>query len=359
MCRREVKAGVNACPSCGAILENAKAWQIYHPEPAPSSSHARTIALSGVLVIILCVAYQGWEQPPKQAPENFPAASPPVVAPPAERSASPGSPDDPIQQEALPPDRLESDAPPPNKTEMLSQQGKDIVAESKLASVSQDVRRPPKAPIEPTAASSKFFPDITRQVPVILTNDTTGSMKQMGFYLAKKGDIVLVDIEVHHVPEAVGPKIIADQHFKATSVEAFETAVYAAAHAVRYDVRHLRAHLELKTTILQSGVAIDGPSAGLGWAIAVASAILGDSIRPDVCFSGTINLNFEVGPVGGLEDKINGCRQMKYQELIVPAGQWTMDLALKGMGYDMKITEVRALADAYQVATGQPLRRAP
>ena len=68
MCRREVKAGVDACPSCGAILENAKAWQIYHPEPAPSSSHARTIALSGVLVIILCVAYQGWEQPPKQAP---------------------------------------------------------------------------------------------------------------------------------------------------------------------------------------------------------------------------------------------------------------------------------------------------
>jgi len=70
-------------------------------------------------------------------------------------------------------------------------------------------------------------------------------------------------------------------------------------------------------------------------------------------------LNFEVGPVGGLEDKINGCRQMKYQELIVPAGQRTMDLALKGMGYDMKITEVRALADAYQVATGQPLRSAP
>ena len=50
---------------------------------------------------------------------------------------------------------------------------------------------------------------------------------------------------------------------------------------------------------------------------------------------------------------------MKYQELIVPAGQRTMDLALKGMGYDMKITEVRALADAYQVATGQPLRSAP
>ena len=213
------------CTSCGAILENAKAWQVYLPESASSPSHARTIALSGVL-ISLCLAYQGWEKPPQQAPENIPAASPAVEAPPAEPTASPGRAEDPIPKEALAshPDPSESYAPPPNKTEMLSQQVKDKELESKLASVSQDVRRPPKAPIETPAASSKFFPDITRQVPVILTNDTTGSMKQMGFYLAKKGDIVLVDIEVHHVPEAVGPKIIADQHFKATSVETFPAA---------------------------------------------------------------------------------------------------------------------------------------
>src|SRR2546422_4469315 len=39
------------------------------------------------------------------------------------------------------------------------------------------------------------------------------------------------------------------------------------------------------------------------------------------CMSGTINENQEVGSVGGLEEKIKGCRQLNYREMVVPFGQ--------------------------------------
>ena len=133
-------------------------------------------------------------------------------------------------------------------------------------------------------------------------------------------------------------------------------AVSAAAKAVGYDPRFLRVRLSVRTSILQSGLYIDGPSAGVVLAVGVASALLGDPIRPDVCMSGTITENLDVGPVGGLEEKIKGCRQSHYREMVVPFAQTSMDLALKGKGSDIRITEVSTFDAAYQAATGQSLR---
>jgi ATP-dependent Lon protease len=102
---------------------------------------------------------------------------------------------------------------------------------------------------------------------------------------------------------------------------------------------------------------MEGPSAGAIMAVAVASALLGDAIRSDICMSGTIRGDLTVGPVGGLSDKIAGCRRGNYRELIVPYGQTSMDLALKGMSTEIKLTEVNTLAEAYEAATGQALRK--
>jgi hypothetical protein len=44
--------------------------------------------------------------------------------------------------------------------------------------------------------------------------------------------------------------------------------------------------------------------------------------------------------------------------MIIPAGQVSTDLLFKGKGYEIKLTEVRMLAEAYAVATGRPLRPA-
>src|SRR5207245_2197318 len=131
------------------------------------------------------------------------------------------------------------------------------------------------------------------------------------------------------------------------------------AKSVGYDPRFRRVRLSVRTAVLQNGLYIEGPSAGAILAVGVTSALLGDPIRSDVCMSGTINENQEVGSVGGLEEKIKGCRQLNYREMVVPFGQTSMDLALKGMGGDIKITEVSTLDAAYQAATGQSIRTLP
>ena len=138
----------------------------------------------------------------------------------------------------------------------------------------------------------------------------------------------------------------------------FRAAVAAAAKAVKFDPRFLRVRLSVKTTVLQSGLYIEGPSAGAILAVGVASALLGDPIRADICMSGTINESLEVGPVGRLEEKMKGCQQLNYREMIIPSGQTSMEFILNSKGHDIKITEVSTLDAAYQAATGQSIRPA-
>jgi Lon protease (S16) C-terminal proteolytic domain len=219
----------------------------------------------------------------------------------------------------------------------------------------------PTAPAleEPTSRSSHPFPEAHLQVPVLLI---PSSMKGQAGYVPNPWDSALVHLDMSYVATGTGPDISSDHHFKGSSIAAFETAVAAAAEAVGYDLRYLRARLYVpRAPVLDkmAGFSLDGPSAGIVWAVAVASAILGDPFRPDVCLSGTINLRLEVGPVGGLEDKIKACRHIKHRQLIFPVGQGSMDMTLQGKSYEIALTEVRTLAEAYEAATGQLLRPAP
>jgi len=192
-----------------------------------------------------------------------------------------------------------------------------------------------------------------------MVNQYSAKQDQSVAYAANPGEVVLADMAVSYVSAGTGPEVVTDSHFGGHLDVSLRTAVAAAAKSVGYDPRFLRVRLSVRTSILQNGLYIDGPSAGAILAVSVTSALLGDPIRPDVCMSGTINEDQEVGSVGGLEEKIKGCRQLNYREMVVPFGQTSMDLALKGMGGDIKITEVSTLGAAYQAATGQSIRTIP
>jgi predicted S18 family serine protease len=213
-------------------------------------------------------------------------------------------------------------------------------------------------PAQPVKTPPAFLTGIYR-VPVLMVNQLSAKQESQGFYAANRGELALVDLAVSHVASGTGPEVSTDSHFGGNIDVSLRAAVSAAAKAVGYDQRFLRVRLSVKTSILQSGLYIDGPSAGAVLAVGVAAALLGDQIRPDVCMSGTINENLDVGPVGGLEEKIKGCRQFNYREMVVPHGQTSMDLALKGMGGDIRITEVSTFDAAYQAATGQSIRPVP
>jgi hypothetical protein len=218
---------------------------------------------------------------------------------------------------------------------------------------------PPPAPARVAPKkSSQPFAAATRSIPSLAVSDLPPELRAKGMSIPNKGDITLVQLAVSHLPAGDGPKFSADAHFRGDARTALDLAAYAAARAVQYDPKYLKVELTLPVgfSALQ-GVQVDGPSAGVAWTVAIVSAILGDPLRSDVCLSGTMGLDGKVGPVGGLEHKIEGCHMLRnFHELLLPAGQNTFTIMDKGMSRSIKVTEIATLAEAYQIVTGQELR---
>jgi hypothetical protein len=221
---------------------------------------------------------------------------------------------------------------------------------------------PPSDRKPETQLSSRPFAPTSRTVPSLSYHDLPPGIQAKGWNIPNKGDITMVQIDMTYWPAGNGPYLVTDYHFKDWARRTLGIAVLAAAKATRYNPRFLSVQLTLPMVAgsFHGRLRVDGPSAGIAWAVAVTSALLGDPLRPDVCLSGTIDLNLVVGPVGGLEHKIEGCHLLpQFQELLLPAGQKTFAITDKGMARSIKVTEVTTLAEAYEIATGQSLRAAP
>lgn len=209
--------------------------------------------------------------------------------------------------------------------------------------------------------SSRPFEPISRTVPSLSYHDLSPAMRAKGWSIPNKGDITLVQIDLMHLPAGNGPQVLTDNHFMAEARGAMATAVLAAAKATQYNPRFLAVRLTMPIgSMLHAGLRVDGPSAGVAWTVAVASALLGDPLRADVCLSGTMDMSLRVGWVGGLEHKIEGCHILtQFREMLLPAGQNTFAITEKGMARSIRVREVGTLAEAYEISTGQPLRPVP
>ena len=204
----------------------------------------------------------------------------------------------------------------------------------------------PTSVLPPKSSKPSPFPELSLPLPIVaIAQSTKGSPSHYSIGL-------VAWLTVGYLANGTGPEVLPDANLRPDSVRSLQTAVAVAAKAVRYDPKYLSVRLLVPTVV-------DGPSAGGIYAVGIASALLGDRIRRDVCMSGTIEATLEIKPVGQLVDKMNACQRLNKTTMIVPDGLDNSHLGFKGDERAIHVIEVHTLADAYHAATGQLLREIP
>jgi len=218
------------------------------------------------------------------------------------------------------------------------------------------------APQTQAKLSSQPFTPTTLAVSGLAVPDIPSRLHASGMVLLRC-DFAIYGLSLWHVADGTGPQISLDLALNSSTDAAIRTAIKAAAKAVGYDPRFLGVRLSIRLPhgfrpLFPYNMSLDASEAGAIFAVTVASAILGDPVRADVTMVGKIDQNFELGPVEELEEKLNACHQPAPLELILPAEQNVSELAVQKIGVGIKLARVNTLAEAYEVATGQPLRLA-
>ena len=201
-------------------------------------------------------------------------------------------------------------------------------------------------PFQPQGRKPVPFSEVSLSLPLLsVGQDKVGSItgSWTGF---------VAQLMVGYKANGKGPEILGDSNLLPASVHSFHTAVAVATKAVGYDPRYLTVRILVPARL-------DGPSAGGIFAVGIASALLGDLIRQDVCMSGTIEPDAEIHPVGRLADKMNACRDLRKTTMIVPDGLDNSHLNFTGAERSIHVIQVHTLAEAYSAATGQILRQVP
>lgn len=95
------------------------------------------------------------------------------------------------------------------------------------------------------------------------------------------------------------------------------------------------------------GAAVDGPSAGVTLATAVASAILGRAVAGDIAMTGEVSLLGDVRPVGGIIPKIEAAVRAGARRIVVPEGNWHERLRDRK---ETQVIPVRRLGEVLELA---------
>jgi len=97
------------------------------------------------------------------------------------------------------------------------------------------------------------------------------------------------------------------------------------------------------------GVPIDGPSAGIALATAIASAITNRPIDNELAMTGEVSIHGKVKPVGGIVAKVEAAHQAGARKVIIPKDNWQ---EMFGEYEALRIYPVETIEEVLNMALG-------
>jgi len=114
--------------------------------------------------------------------------------------------------------------------------------------------------------------------------------------------------------------------------------------------------IDLHLHVPKGGTPKDGPSAGVTMYSAVASLLLGASVRKDVAMTGEITLRGKVLPIGGVKEKVLAAHRAGIKSIILPKDN-EKDLAdiPKNVLDTLNVYLVQTMDEVLKIALAEPL----
>jgi ATP-dependent Lon protease len=101
------------------------------------------------------------------------------------------------------------------------------------------------------------------------------------------------------------------------SIQAAEFFIKSRAQAYGIDLEDLTKH-DIHVHVPEGATPKDGPSAGVGMATSIISAVTGIEVRRDVAMTGEITLRGRVLPIGGLKEKLLAALRGGLKTVLIP-----------------------------------------
>jgi ATP-dependent Lon protease len=130
--------------------------------------------------------------------------------------------------------------------------------------------------------------------------------------------------------------------------------VRSKAELLHLDPEWLR-NIDLHVHVPQHGTPKDGPSAGITIFTAVASLLLGCSVRSDVAMTGEISLRGRIMPVGGVKEKLLAAHRAGIREVLIPeSNRRDLEDIPQEVADEMKITLVARVDEVLPIVLEPP-----
>ncbi len=132
------------------------------------------------------------------------------------------------------------------------------------------------------------------------------------------------------------------------------TFVRSKAERLHLDAEWLK-KIDLHIHIPQHGTPKDGPSAGVTMFTAVASLLLGCSVRSDLAMTGEISLRGRVMPVGGIKEKLLAAHRAGIKHVLIPSqNRRDLDDIPADVKNEMQITLISTIEEILPLALQPP-----